>query len=90
MFLVEPIPTSIIVFTAQDGIFSKFATPSIPALSELNFTYNNDFNPIDLNLVQGLEYNLTGLPEGLELDENLELSLVIHKELELFRDLLSE
>ena len=62
------------VSQAQDGIFSKYTSPTLPELSEFNFTYNNDFTPIDLNLVQGLEYNLTGLPEGLELNQNLELS----------------
>ena len=61
-------------FTAQDGIYSKFATPSIPALSELNFAYNNTLTPTNLNLISGLDYNLSGLPAGVVLDEDLQLA----------------
>ena len=58
---------------AGDGIFSTITYPSLPEISEQNLTFNHSLTPLSLGLSYGLDYNITGLPKGLEVD-NLELT----------------
>ena len=59
---------------AADGIFSKILSPALPGLSDRNFTFEEIISDIDLGLISGLSYELSGLPQGIYLTENLKLS----------------
>ena len=59
---------------AKDGIFAKITSPTLPSLSDHNFIFEESISGIDLNLISGLTYELSGLPDGLSLTEDLKLS----------------
>ena len=63
----------------EDGIFAKIITPSIPSIAEHNFTFEANLSPVELGLSSGLEYQISGLPQGIYLTEDLKLSGIAQK-----------
>ena len=59
---------------ASDGIFSKILSPALPVLSDRNFTFEEIISNVDLGLISGLSYELSGLPQGIYLTDDLKLS----------------
>ena len=59
---------------ASDGIFSKILSPALPVLSDCNFTFEEIISNVDLGLISGLSYELSGLPQGIYLTDDLKLS----------------
>jgi hypothetical protein len=51
---------------ANDGIISIITSPSIPEISEQNLTFHSPISALSLGLTDGLDYNISGLPKGLQ------------------------
>ena len=58
---------------ASDGIISIITYPTIPEIDQQNLTFHSPISPLSLGLVNGLDYNISGLPKGL-LVNDLELT----------------
>ena len=52
---------------ANDGIISIITSPTIPEISEQNLTFHSPISALSLGLTDGLDYNISGLPKGLEI-----------------------
>ena len=55
----------------QNGVYAKITAPSLPSVASQSFNYDTMISALSLGLTAGYDYNITGLPVGLVLEDLL-------------------
>ena len=51
------------------GVYSKIVAPVLPNILTQNFSYSNILSPVNIGLSSGLNYEFSGLPTGLKIED---------------------